>query len=351
MELDSSMRTLSKERLKKDNHNQIERRRRYNINDRIKELSTLLPTSTDDRYHALVRDMKQHKGTILKASVDYVKLLKKEVYELSMANRQYMARVQELEQTNGVGGGHISGHVMTNMPTGDSLNNHHEQLINQQQMAHESELGCNNPVPWNPTIAVALDDDNGDADDDDADDDDDDGNGRDNNNNRDNNYDDQAMDTTSSEQQTMNTETSTYHHQHHHHSQQNVTSSTRDPFDQRTTGTLIGNQIDDHLYKISRDGDNNDQHDDDQDDDDDDDNMQYQQQEELAMTDDGQEKSYRSIFGQTAANIIKQEDEQIVKEKQCEISGEIYQQNQQHNQQIAQQQQEQEQHKRVEQLA
>uniref|UniRef100_K1RR26 Transcription factor E3 n=1 Tax=Magallana gigas TaxID=29159 RepID=K1RR26_MAGGI len=34
-----------KDRRKKDNHNIIERRRRYNINDRIKELGTLLPSS------------------------------------------------------------------------------------------------------------------------------------------------------------------------------------------------------------------------------------------------------------------------------------------------------------------
>ena len=34
-----------RDRRKKDIHNMIERRRRYNINDRIKELGTLLPRS------------------------------------------------------------------------------------------------------------------------------------------------------------------------------------------------------------------------------------------------------------------------------------------------------------------
>ena len=104
-DLDLGMRNVSKERLKKDNHNQIERRRRYNINDRIKELSSLLPTANDDaKYHAITRDMKQHKGTILKASVDYVRLLKKEQYELGRKlqeleyqNREMMARMQEME--------------------------------------------------------------------------------------------------------------------------------------------------------------------------------------------------------------------------------------------------------------
>ena len=54
----------TKERQKKDNHNKIERRRRYNINDRIKELGTLLPHE-DSRYHDIMRDMKHNKGTIL----------------------------------------------------------------------------------------------------------------------------------------------------------------------------------------------------------------------------------------------------------------------------------------------
>eukprot|EP00063_Salmo_salar_P014920 XP_013989755.1 PREDICTED: transcription factor E3-like [Salmo salar] len=38
---------MMKERQKKDNHNQIERRRRFNINDRIKELGALIPKSSD----------------------------------------------------------------------------------------------------------------------------------------------------------------------------------------------------------------------------------------------------------------------------------------------------------------
>ncbi|CAG5120483.1 unnamed protein product, partial [Candidula unifasciata] len=60
-----------KERIKKDNHNMIERRRRFNINDRIKELGGLLPKSIDP-------DLRQNKGTILKASVDYIRSLQDE---------------------------------------------------------------------------------------------------------------------------------------------------------------------------------------------------------------------------------------------------------------------------------
>lgn len=97
---EEEVRLWQKERQKKDNHNMIERRRRFNINDRIKELGTLLPKSVDP-------DMRQNKGTILKASVDYIKRLRKDqdkakVLEerqrsLENANRKLLLRIQQLE--------------------------------------------------------------------------------------------------------------------------------------------------------------------------------------------------------------------------------------------------------------
>merc|ERR1719510_539512 len=72
---EEDLKALQKDRQKKDNHNLIERRRRYNINDRIKELGTLLPKENDE-YFDLVRDVRQNKGSILKASVDYIRKLK-----------------------------------------------------------------------------------------------------------------------------------------------------------------------------------------------------------------------------------------------------------------------------------
>ncbi|KAM8974311.1 transcription factor EC [Pelodytes ibericus] len=93
-------RAMVKERQKKDNHNLIERRRRYNINYRIKELGTLIPKSNDP-------DMRWNKGTILKASVEYIKWLQKEQQrgrelehrqkKLEQANRRLLLRIQELE--------------------------------------------------------------------------------------------------------------------------------------------------------------------------------------------------------------------------------------------------------------
>ncbi|XP_008304655.1 transcription factor EB isoform X2 [Stegastes partitus] len=96
----SEARALAKERQKKDNHNLIERRRRFNINDRIKELGTMIPKTND-------LDVRWNKGTILRASVEYIKRMQKDVQRtrevennfkrMEMANKQLMLRIQELE--------------------------------------------------------------------------------------------------------------------------------------------------------------------------------------------------------------------------------------------------------------
>lgn len=62
----------------------VERRRRFNINDRIKELGTLLP-KTNEFLYDIIQDLhirQPNKGTILKSSVDYIKCLKYEVNRL-----------------------------------------------------------------------------------------------------------------------------------------------------------------------------------------------------------------------------------------------------------------------------
>lgn len=105
----------ARDRQKKDNHNMskkikptktefnlfkmkilsVERRRRFNINDRIKELGTLLPKSNES-YYELVRDVRPNKGTILKSSVDYIKVLKHEINRLRKAE----LKQKEMEQQN-----------------------------------------------------------------------------------------------------------------------------------------------------------------------------------------------------------------------------------------------------------
>jgi len=81
----------------------VERRRRFNINDRIKELGTLLPKSNES-YYEIVRDVRPNKGTILKSSVDYIKCLKQEINrlrktelrqrEMEMENKKLLMRIQ-----------------------------------------------------------------------------------------------------------------------------------------------------------------------------------------------------------------------------------------------------------------
>ncbi|CAL8254011.1 unnamed protein product [Lota lota] len=99
---DVETKVLAKERQKKDNHNLIERRRRFNINDRIQELGALIPRSVDQE-----DPRNWNKGTILKASVDYIRRLQKEQQRarelevrqrtLENSNRSLELRIQELE--------------------------------------------------------------------------------------------------------------------------------------------------------------------------------------------------------------------------------------------------------------
>ncbi|KAG8332586.1 hypothetical protein J6590_020095 [Homalodisca vitripennis] len=93
-----------KDRQKKDNHNMIERRRRFNINDRIKELGTLLPKNNDPYFEAIslgacsskhfeiVRDVRQNKGTILKMSVAYIKTLQHDLQKSKKFGEQLVSQ-------------------------------------------------------------------------------------------------------------------------------------------------------------------------------------------------------------------------------------------------------------------
>ncbi|KAG5872278.1 hypothetical protein JTB14_034452 [Gonioctena quinquepunctata] len=136
---DAELHALAKDRQKKDNHNMIERRRRFNINDRIKELGTLLPKNNDP-YYDIVRDVRPNKGTILKSSVEYIKCLKNEVQRLKQQearqkqmesmNRRLQLRVQELERQAKSHGLPVSEFNWQNIPVtspppyNNSYNNH-----------------------------------------------------------------------------------------------------------------------------------------------------------------------------------------------------------------------------------
>ncbi|XP_064156621.1 transcription factor E3a isoform X2 [Anguilla rostrata] len=126
---DAEAKALMKERQKKDNHNLIERRRRFNINDRIKELGALIPKSSDP-------EMRWNKGTILKASVDYIRKLQKEQQrtkemetrqkKLEHANRSLLLRIQELEMQARIHG----------LSASSALSPELDMLQQQQQQQH-----------------------------------------------------------------------------------------------------------------------------------------------------------------------------------------------------------------------
>ncbi|TNN73681.1 Transcription factor EC [Liparis tanakae] len=128
-------RVMAKERQKKDNHNLIERRRRYNINYRIKELGTLIPKSNDP-------DMRWNKGTILKASVEYIKWLQKEQQharelesrqkKLEQANRRLLLRIQELEIQ-------ARAHGLPNMASSLGTVDLSSHLLKQQQSSPQAQ--------------------------------------------------------------------------------------------------------------------------------------------------------------------------------------------------------------------
>jgi hypothetical protein len=86
------------DRYKKESHNIIERRRRSTINDKINEIGSLLPA---------LKDFRNNKGTILKASVDYIRQLQVEQRRLLTVetayrqvcdiNRQLTRSLQQME--------------------------------------------------------------------------------------------------------------------------------------------------------------------------------------------------------------------------------------------------------------
>ncbi|NXA61389.1 TFEB factor, partial [Mohoua ochrocephala] len=141
---DAESRALAKERQKKDNHNLIERRRRFNINDRIKELGMLIPKAND-------LDVRWNKGTILKASVDYIKRMQKDLQRsrdlenhsrrLEMTNKQLLLRIQELEMQARVHG------LPTSSPSGVNVAELAQQVVKQEAGGDEGTLEPLLPPP------------------------------------------------------------------------------------------------------------------------------------------------------------------------------------------------------------
>ncbi|RUP46713.1 helix-loop-helix DNA-binding domain-containing protein [Jimgerdemannia flammicorona] len=75
---------FEKRKRRRESHNAVERRRRDNINEKIQELSTLLPEAIVDGAN------KPNKGAILRKSVDHIKSLQSDVVK-------YQFKIRELE--------------------------------------------------------------------------------------------------------------------------------------------------------------------------------------------------------------------------------------------------------------
>lgn len=112
----SMQQLFDKKRRRRESHNAVERRRRDNINERIFELSTLLPE----------RDAsKNNKGTILRKSVDHIRLLHEKV-------NQYQQRVKELESMLDmyrIRWGDLNNTNTANTATSNTANSHNNQSL------------------------------------------------------------------------------------------------------------------------------------------------------------------------------------------------------------------------------
>lgn len=79
------MEAIEKRRKRRESHNAVERRRRDHINEKIQELSALLPEFASDATN------KPNKGVVLRRSVEYIR-------HMQLFAARQMDRTLELEQ-------------------------------------------------------------------------------------------------------------------------------------------------------------------------------------------------------------------------------------------------------------
>jgi len=157
---EDEMRLVIRDRQKKDNHNMIERRRRFNINDRIKELGTLLPKGTE-------LDSKQNKGTILRASVDYIKILRRQYDNASLIDEkchllteQNLAlheRIKELERKCLSNGIPINSLTTTTIKSSPAIAVVNSNIVKQEPSSLSSSFNNNPLVPPSTPIFATFD--------------------------------------------------------------------------------------------------------------------------------------------------------------------------------------------------
>ncbi|KAL1921706.1 uncharacterized protein VTP21DRAFT_10348 [Calcarisporiella thermophila] len=84
-----------KRRRRRETHNAVERRRRDNINEKIQELSSLLPETMIDG------SQKPNKGLILRRSVDYIRILQHQLNQQAVRNQELESRLRQYQDQYG----------------------------------------------------------------------------------------------------------------------------------------------------------------------------------------------------------------------------------------------------------
>ncbi|GBB94725.1 hypothetical protein RclHR1_02400021 [Rhizophagus clarus] len=107
---------FEKRRRRRESHNAVERRRRDNINEKIQELSTLLPDLYVDSAN------KPNKGVILRKSVDYIRLLQSMIEQERNRNVKLETQVRELSSQSGIPIDNNSGSASSRSDLNNSSN-------------------------------------------------------------------------------------------------------------------------------------------------------------------------------------------------------------------------------------
>jgi len=87
-----------KRRRRRESHNAVERRRRDNINEKIHELSTLIPEHILNPNNGEGPVGKPNKGIILRKSVEYIKHLQALVEKQEAKNKELEEELEKLKQ-------------------------------------------------------------------------------------------------------------------------------------------------------------------------------------------------------------------------------------------------------------
>ncbi|CAI2184918.1 1475_t:CDS:2 [Funneliformis geosporum] len=121
-----------KRRRRRESHNAVERRRRDNINEKIQELSTLLPDLYIDSAN------KPNKGVILRKSVDYIRHLKQMIEQHKQLVEQHKNRNVELESR-----------VRELSSSGIPIDNNSGSISNRMDLNNSSSIGGLSGSPHN----------------------------------------------------------------------------------------------------------------------------------------------------------------------------------------------------------